>query len=154
MKAPIAPLSAACLITVSVSLTSNVDLSKPLNLAAALLPVSAQDTERVLIQSQNGGVDALRLAERERPENFLVREILFEPARHVNQVPAVRETGDEIASADQTADVYRANLRLRKIFGSAAGKRRRFGRGLVIGQQRLFLKPERRGRGRCNCGSF
>ena len=66
-----------------------IGLGEPLDFAASFLPVFFQESDGVLVGTQNGGVDAVLLAKLEGLHDFVVGEIMPHQRGDINEVSAV-----------------------------------------------------------------
>ena len=90
----------------------------PLNLAAALLAVTAKDRHRVRRVVHRDGVDAVGLGQGQGLHDLLVRVVVRRQVIDVPQIAAVRKMGQEVAAQNQAADLEFANPG----FGQRAGE--------------------------------
>ena len=104
--------STCCAVLDHVRLDRRRGADDPLDLAAALLAVTAQHRDRMLRVVHRDGVDARRLGRRQRLHDLLVGVVVRRQRIDVFQVAAVGVVGEQIAAQDQPAHLQLADLAL------------------------------------------
>jgi len=88
---------------------ADLELGDPLDRTAPLVPVATQDSLAVIVEPEDGGVDAHLLAQGERLHHLVVGEVGLQQRRDVEQVAAVGEAADQVAAGEHPADRHLAD---------------------------------------------